>query len=123
MTELNDFLNNILPKIGEESCARIGDTLKENNFTSRLSLKLLSPENLDVLFAEIKLPLGSRKVLEYHLELLKDESPLILKHSRKQRDLLQQQASTNSEVQQQASTNSKVQQQTSTNREEQVIIS
>ena len=118
MTELNDFLNNILPKIGEESCARIRDTLKVNNFTSRLSLKLLSPENLDVLFAEIKLPLGSRKVLEYHLELLKDESPLIVKSSRKQRDPV-----TADLLQQQASTNSKVQQQTSTNREEQVRIS
>ena len=30
-----------------------------------------------------KLPLGSRKVLEYHLELLKDESPLVVKSSRK----------------------------------------
>ena len=39
MTELNDFLNNILQKIGEESCTRIGDTLKANNFTSRLPLK------------------------------------------------------------------------------------
>ena len=50
------------------------------------------------------MPLGSRKVLEYHLELLKDESPLIVKSSRKQRDpvtadLLQQQASTNREEQ------------------------
>ena len=83
MSELDDFLNGILPKVGDESCAKIRDTLKANNFTSRLSLKLLNTENLDALFADTKLPLGSRKVLEYHLELLKDESPLVVKSSRK----------------------------------------
>ena len=40
MTELNDFLNNILPKIGEESCARIGDTLKANNSTTIYLVRL-----------------------------------------------------------------------------------
>ena len=83
MSELDDFLNGILPKVGDESCAKIRDALKANNFTSRLSLKLLNTENLDALFADAKLPLGSRKVLEYHLELLKDESPLVVKSSRK----------------------------------------
>ena len=75
--ELTDFLRNIEEKIGKESCKIITNTLlKDNNFTSRLSLKLLSPENLDVLFAKSKLPLGSRKILDYHLELLRNESPL-----------------------------------------------
>ena len=79
MNKLNEFMNTFLPKIGEESSKKIKEVLVANNFTSRLSLKLLSPDNLDILFADVKLPLGSRKVLEYHLNLLNDESPLHLK--------------------------------------------
>jgi hypothetical protein len=74
--ELTDFLGKIEQKIGKESYEIIRNTLRDNNFTSRLSLKLLDPENLDVIFAKSKLPLGSRKILEYHLDLLRNESPL-----------------------------------------------
>ncbi|CAB4035142.1 Hypothetical predicted protein, partial [Paramuricea clavata] len=75
--ELTDFLGNIEQKIGKESYEIIlTNTLRDNNFTSRLSLKLLDPENLDVIFAKSKLPLGSRKIPEYHLDLLRNESPL-----------------------------------------------
>ena len=83
MSELDDFLNGILAEGRRRKLCKIRDALKDNNFTSRLSLKLLNTENLDALFADTKLPLGSRKVLEYHLELLKDESPLVVKSSRK----------------------------------------
>jgi hypothetical protein len=74
--ELDEFLKTILLKIGQESCTKIEEILIANNFKSRLSLKLLSPANLDALFADTNLPLGSRKVLEYHLNLLNDKSPL-----------------------------------------------
>ena len=74
--ELTDFLGKIEQKIGKESYEIIRNTLRDNNFTSRLSLKLLNPENLDVVFAKSKLPLGSRKILQYHLDLLRNESPL-----------------------------------------------
>ena len=70
------FLGKIEQKIGKESYEIIRNTLRDNNFTSRLSLKLLDPENLDVIFAKSKLPLGSRKILEYHSDLLRNESPL-----------------------------------------------
>ena len=73
--ELTDFLGNIEQKIGKESYEIITNTLR-HNFTSRLSLKLPDPENLDVIFAKRKLPLGSRKILDYHLGLLRNESPL-----------------------------------------------
>ena len=59
----------------KESYEIITNTLRDN-FTSRLSLKLLDPENLDVIFAKSKLPLGSRKILDYHCDLLRNESPL-----------------------------------------------
>ena len=73
--ELTDFLGNIEQKIGKESYEIITNTLRDN-FTSRLSLKLLDPENVDVIFAKSKLPLGSRKILDYHWDLLRNESPL-----------------------------------------------
>ena len=76
--ELTDFLGNIEQKIGKESYEIITNTLTDN-FTSRLSLKLLDLENLDVIFAESKLPLGSRKILDYHWDLLRNESPLQVK--------------------------------------------
>ena len=73
--KLTDFLGNVEQKIGKESYEIITNTLGDN-FTSRLSLKLLDPENLDVIFAKSKLPLGSRKILDYHWDLLRNESPL-----------------------------------------------
>ena len=50
--ELTDFLGNIEQKIGKESYEIITNTLRDN-FTSRLSLKLLDPENVDVIFAKV----------------------------------------------------------------------
>ena len=75
MRVTDGFLGNIEQKIGKESYEIITNTLTDN-FTSRLSLKLLDPENLDVIFAKSKLPLGSRKILDYHWDLLCNESPL-----------------------------------------------
>jgi hypothetical protein len=49
--ELMDFLGNIEQKIFKESYEIITNTSRDN-FTSRLSLKLLDPENLDVIFAK-----------------------------------------------------------------------
>ena len=116
MSELDDFLNSILPKVGDESCVKIRDALKANNFTSRLSLKLLNTDNLDALFADAKLPLGSTKVLEYHLELLKDESPLAVKSSRKKIDINVQ-----SDISPGASTSCQRQSHITSNKEQQVI--
>ena len=119
MSELDDFLNSILPKVGDESCVKIRDALKANNFTSRLSLKLLNTDNLDnldALFADAKLPLGSRKVLEYHLELLKDESPLVVKSSRKKIDINVQ-----LDISPGASTSCQRQSHITSNKEQQVI--
>jgi hypothetical protein len=50
--ELTDFLGNIEQKIGKESYEIITNTLRDN-FTSRLSLKLLDPENLDVILYRV----------------------------------------------------------------------
>ena len=50
-------------------------TLVTNQFTSRLELKLLTSEQLDYMFS-MDLALGAKALLVYHVDLLKDESPL-----------------------------------------------
>ncbi|XP_046845514.1 uncharacterized protein LOC124439333 [Xenia sp. Carnegie-2017] len=75
--ELEEFLNSFKDKIGKQSHEVIEKALKENEFSSRLSLKLLSNENLDHLLRNTNLPLGARKVLEFHLDLLREQSPLL----------------------------------------------
>ena len=64
--ELTDFLGNIEQKIGKESYEIITNTLRE----------LYISAYLDVIFAKSKLPQGSRKILDYHWDLLRNESPL-----------------------------------------------
>ena len=77
--ELEGFIHTFKDKIGLESYNKITTVLKENGFTSRLSLKLLSSENLNDILKGNDLPLGARRILEYHLDLLRDKSPLVLK--------------------------------------------
>ena len=50
--------------------------LRENDFTSRLSLKLLDSANLEEILKGSDLPLGARKILDYHLDLIRKQSPL-----------------------------------------------
>ena len=77
--QLDKFLADIERKVGKESHKIIEERLKANNFTSRLALKLLSPENVDKIFADSSLPLGSRIILNYELGLIRDQSPLVIK--------------------------------------------
>ena len=79
VNELDEFLSTFKFKIGKESFDKISKVLRENDFTSRLSLQLLSSENLDNILQKSDVPLGARKILEYHIDLLRDQSPLIVK--------------------------------------------
>ena len=81
--ELEEFLLRFKNQIGSESYEKIENVLRKNDFTSQLALKLLNSENLDEMLAKSCVPLGARKILEYNLDLLKNESPLILKISGK----------------------------------------
>ena len=80
--ELEEFLLRFKNQIGSESYAKIEEVLRKNDFTSRLALKLLNSENLDEMLVNC-VPLGDRKILDYNLDVLKNESPLILKTSGK----------------------------------------
>ena len=78
--ELEEFLLRFNNQIGSESYHKIEDVLRKNDFTSRLALKLLNTENLDEMLVNC-VSLGARKILD--LDILKNESPLILKTSGK----------------------------------------
>ena len=80
--ELEEFLLRFKNQIGSESYEKIEGVLRKNDFTSRLALKLLTTENLDEMLVNC-VPLGARKILDYNLDILKNESPLILKISGK----------------------------------------
>ena len=62
-------------KLDQKTCDFIFQILVTNQFTSRLQLKLLTSEHLDYMFLK-DLALGVKALLVYHVELLKDESPL-----------------------------------------------
>ncbi len=68
---LDEFLLSFRDKIGSQSYRKIPTILKENDFTSRLSLKLLNSENFEEILKGSELPLGARKILDYHLGLIK----------------------------------------------------
>ena len=74
--ELDEFLLSFKGKIGDKSYEKIAAILRENDFTSRLSLKLLDSANLEEILKGSDLPLGARKILDYHLDLIRKQSLL-----------------------------------------------
>ena len=62
-------------KLDQKTYDFIFQTLVINQFTSRLQLKLLTSEQLDHMFSK-DLALVAKALLVYHVDLLKDESPL-----------------------------------------------
>ena len=74
---LATFLNDMKKELNEASRQTIYETLKANDFTTRLKLKLVTNEQLEVMFSGThKLGLGSMAVLKFKLDQLKEESPL-----------------------------------------------
>jgi len=58
---------------------QVYETLKANGFTSRLKLKLIREDELNIMFTDQVLPLGAKTLLAYQLNLLREESPLVSK--------------------------------------------
>jgi hypothetical protein len=60
---------------------QIYDILKANGFTTRLKLKLIHEDELNIMFntgSEV-LPLGAKTLLSYKLNMLREDSPLVSK--------------------------------------------
>lgn len=82
MDELTTWAATFKTKLDDEAHNLIVETLKANQFTSRLQLKLLTSEQIEMMFAK-ELSLGAKTLLLYQLDLLKDESPLPLRQKRR----------------------------------------
>lgn len=74
MAELKNWLDELNDSLDEKTKEFIFNTLVANQFCSRLQLKLLNEDHIKTIFPN--LPLGTKSVLCYHLEMLKQESPL-----------------------------------------------
>ena len=77
MANLENWISLFRDKQDQKTYDFIFQTLVTNQFTSKLQLKLLTSEQLDYRYMFSKdLPLGAKALLVYHVDLLKDESPL-----------------------------------------------
>ena len=74
--ELDELLLSFKVKIGDKSYEKIAAILRQDDFTSRLSLKLLDSANLEEILKGSDLLLGARKMLDNHLDLIRKQSPL-----------------------------------------------
>lgn len=75
MDELPLWLATFKSRLDETSYNLILETLRANQFASRLQLKLLTSDQIDLMFAN-ELSLGAKTLLLFQLDLLKEESPL-----------------------------------------------
>ena len=77
MADLSNWMETFEDKMDDKSHQVIFETLAANQFTSRLQLKLLTSDQVDMMFSkEQTLPLGAKSLLIYQLDFLKEESPL-----------------------------------------------
>lgn len=76
MSELDGFMENLSGKLDSASSHLIKQTLQRNGFTSRLQIKLISEKHLELMFQGADLTMGAKILLNYHIQVLRDESPL-----------------------------------------------
>lgn len=81
MEELSRWIQSFKDKLDEKTYHLIVETLTVNQFTSRLQLKLLTSDQIDIMFPK-ELSLEAKTLLKYQLDLLKEESPLPVKQRR-----------------------------------------
>ena len=76
MCKLDKFMEQLSGKLDSASCQLIKETLQVNGFTSRLQIKLISEKHLELMFQGADLTMGAKSLLNYHIQVLRDESPL-----------------------------------------------
>ena len=74
-SELDVFMENLSGKLDSASAHLIKQTLQVNGFTSRLQIKLISEKHLELMFQGADLTMGAKSLLNYHIQVLRDESP------------------------------------------------
>ncbi|CAB4022877.1 Hypothetical predicted protein [Paramuricea clavata] len=75
MDELSDWMLTFKGKLDDTTSAKVFQTLKANSFNTRPQLKLLTREQIDVMF-QTELFLGAKSLLLYKLGVLRENSPL-----------------------------------------------
>ena len=84
MSELEAFMKQLSEKLDSDTVNEIKQTVKVNGFTTRLQIKLISEKDLVTMFqSSAAVTMGAKNLLWYHIELLRDESPLVLKPKKK----------------------------------------
>ena len=72
------WLSKMRNELDETNIRMIHDTLGENHFTTRLKLKLITNEQLEVMFSgSNKLGLGTMAVLKFKSSQVNEQSPLV----------------------------------------------
>ena len=74
--ELDKFMELLSGKLDSASCQLIKETLQVNGFRSRLQIKLISEKHLELMFQGTDLTMGAKSLLHYHIQVLRDKSPL-----------------------------------------------
>ena len=75
MDELSQWMLTFKGKLDENTSSKVFQILQANGFTSRLQLKLLTREQINVMFQN-EISLGAKFLLLYKVDVQCDESPL-----------------------------------------------
>ena len=73
--DLKRWLSTFQKQLDSETFACIYETLKANQFCTRLKIKLIGEEEFSLMFNK-QLPLGAKALLQYQISLLREQSPL-----------------------------------------------
>jgi hypothetical protein len=76
--ELKQWLLSFKDQLDDESFALVYGTLRANQFSSRLKIKLIGDEQIGLMFPK-EVSLGTKALLKYQIEVLRNESPLVSK--------------------------------------------
>ncbi|KAJ7373340.1 hypothetical protein OS493_012932 [Desmophyllum pertusum] len=73
--DLQRWLSTFKHQLDTETFTYIFETLKANQFSTRLTIKLIGEEEFNLMFQK-QLSLGAEALLQYQISLLKEQSPL-----------------------------------------------
>ena len=73
--DLKSWLSTFEGQLDSKTFSCIYKTLKANQFSTRLKLKLIREEELNLMFQK-ELSLGAKALLSYQISQLREESPL-----------------------------------------------
>ena len=73
--DLKSWLSTFKHQLDSETFTCIYETLKANQFCTRLKIKLIGEEEFNLMFNK-QLPLGAKALLQYQISLLREQSPL-----------------------------------------------